>query len=192
MSQAAPVFLANVSAVEICRRFELKKEAWPLLRHDMGAKQFVEVLLANMQYVTAIDFVANALPIRDAIWWGCLCLHHACGSSLLPIEQASCQMIVLWLLRPNDQERVALAKAHADSLGAASPTGRLAMAAHIAGLTITGLSSPPSSVGSAAKAVADSVKLSSTKVEPLKLQPMQRQFIELGTHMGPAWLPQTA
>jgi hypothetical protein len=35
-----------------------------------------------------IDFIAHALPAREAVWWGCLCLQHACGSNLSPADKA--------------------------------------------------------------------------------------------------------
>jgi hypothetical protein len=67
-------------------------------------------------------------PAREAIWWGCMCLQHACGDSLSLTEKAACRAAVQWVLQPTEENRAA-AKAPADKAGPTNPAGALAAAA---------------------------------------------------------------
>lgn len=175
------VRVTGATAGEICARFDLKKEAQPLLRDGMGPREFVEALVANKQYVAGIDFVAHALPAREAVWWGCLCLQHACGGSLSAEERAACQAAVHWVLTPSEENRAA-AKAPAEKMGPGSPAGQLAMAANQTGGNLASPKAPPMppAVFAPAKAVAGAVKLASTKCDPVRIVETQRSFVELG------------
>lgn len=175
------VNVAIAPAAEICSRFVPKKEARSLLCDGMGPREFVEALLANKQYVTGIDFVAHALPVREAVWWGCLCVQHACGGSLSALESKACAAAARWVLEPTN-ENCAAAQVPAQASEAASPTGRLARAvAQIDGTFASPNSPPLPPVPFApAKEVAVAVKLASVKVDPVKNIDTQRLFLELG------------
>jgi hypothetical protein len=116
------------TAAEICARFDLKAEAKPLLRDGMPPRDFIEALVVNKQYVSGIDFVAHALPPREAVWWGCLCLQHACGDSLSAQEKAACRTAVRWIFEPTD-DLPAVAHARAVKLASikADPATRAEM-----------------------------------------------------------------
>ena len=169
------------TAAEVCIRFDLNKEARSLLRDGMGLREFVEALVANRQYIGSIDFIAHALPPREAVWWGCLCLQHACGDNLSPQDKAACKAAVKWVLDPTEGNRVA-AKAPAEAAGPASPAGASALAVHETGGNLAPPKVPPVLPGpfAPAKAVARAVKFASTKIEPIKIVEMQRLFVELG------------
>jgi hypothetical protein len=170
-----------VTAVEICAQFYLPKEARQHLLPDMGPREFVEVLLGNKLYLGGIDFVAHALPAREAIWWGCLCLQYACGDKLSPPERAACKAAVQWVLRPTEENRAA-AKTPAEAAGSASPAGALAVAANQTGGNIALPKAPPTPAGpfAPAKAVAMAVKLASTRGDPVKMADRQKLFVDLG------------
>jgi Family of unknown function (DUF6931) len=170
-----------VTAAEICDRFDLDKEAWSLLYDDMGPLQFAEALIANRQFLTGIDFIAHALKPREAVWWGCLCLQHACGDDLTERDIAACRAAVQWVLEPTEEYRAA-AQAPAEDAGPGSVAGRLAMAAHQ-----TSGPGTPHKAGPAgpdpfapAKAVAGAIKLASAKCDPVKIAETQRLYAELG------------
>src|SRR5262249_3684574 len=152
-----------------------------LLRNGIEPREFVEALVADKQYTTGIDFIAHLLPARQAIWWGCLCLQHACGDLLSPTEKAACRAAVQWVLRPTEEVRVA-AKAPADRAGPANPAGALAAAANQTGGSITPANAPRMSPGpfAPAKAVATAVKLASTKGDPIKMADRHELFVRLG------------
>jgi hypothetical protein len=181
MDNAPLLNIKAATAVEICTRFDLEKEAQTLLHDGMGPREFCEVLVANKQYIGGIDFIAHALPAREAVWWGCLCLQHACGERLSPLDKAACKAAVQWVLEPTEEKRAA-AKATAEAAGHASPGAALARAANETGGNFAPPKVPPMppSPFAPGKAVAGAVKLASIKADPVKITDTHRLFMELG------------
>jgi hypothetical protein len=176
--------LVNVTAAtasEICARLYLDKATLALLRPAMSPRGFVDALMEAQKYLAAIDFIAHALPAREAIWWGCLCLQRTSGNKLEPWERRAFRITVQWVLQPNEANREA-AKQPADVLGPASAAGCLAAAANQTGGSIGPPQGPPipPSPFAPARAVAIAIKVASTKCDPPEIQSTQRSFIELG------------
>jgi len=175
--------IAVASAAEICARYNLTPEAKALLREGMAPGEFVGALVEHKQYVAGIDFLCHALPAREAIWWGCLCMQHACGDAEFPApERAAAIAAVRWVMQPTDENRAA-AKSPAEVAGAASSAGALAGA-----VTQTAPAAPPPDVPNMppppalvwAKSVATAVKLASIKGDPARMLHRQRALLELG------------
>ncbi len=189
MSGRPFVRITAATAAEVCARFNLKKEALALLRDGMGPGEFVEALAASKQYLAGIDFMAHALPPREAVWWGCLCLQHACGDNLLPADKAACTAAVQWIMQPSEEIRAA-ALAPAQAAGPASPAAGLAMAVYQTGGNVAPSNAPPAPPPpfAPAKAVAGAVKMACTKADPVKIVETQRLFLELaaGLAEGPS------
>jgi len=166
---------------EICANFYLPKEARRELRRGMNPREFLNTLLANHEYVAGIDFVAHALPARETIWWGCLCLQYAFGEKLSDKDRAACRAAVQWIRQPDEDHRKA-AKMPADIAGPQSVAGKLATAVVLTG----GSQAPPNlpvkppSPYAPSKAVASSVKLASLQGDNAKLSFRQQSFVELG------------
>ena len=89
--------------------------------------EFVEALDRRKQYLTGIDFMAHALPARDAVWWGGLCLRDArvamrfVLADRLPPRQAAVQ----WVMQRRAESRRRAPAGHAG--GPRSVAGGLAM-----------------------------------------------------------------
>ena len=178
------------AAIDVCRNFDLKEEARPLLREGQSPREFLDALLAGKKYAQGIDFLAHALPPREAIWWGCLCLEKGTGSDLPPLDLEAFKAAAKWVLDPSEENRHA-AQTRGKALGASAPAGLIAMAA---GWTGGSLAPPMTSANPKvpqpppvppgpfvpAKAVAGAILLASAKGDPTKLLPMQRSFVELG------------
>ncbi|HLM98352.1 MAG TPA: hypothetical protein VK335_03675 [Bryobacteraceae bacterium] len=182
MSNVSLVKIEATTAAEICARFLVRQEARALLRDGMTPGAFIEALINNKQYIAGIDFLAHALPPREAVWWGCLCFQHAWGDRMSAVDQAAATTVVQWVLQPSDSTRGA-AKVQAESVGPASVAGALAMAAYQTG---PGIASPcgrpaaaPPPFGTA-QAVANAVKLACTKSDPARIVETQRGFVGLG------------
>jgi len=169
------------TAAEICTNFFLPRDARRTLRRSMSPREFLDALLAKKQYTTGIDFIAHALPARDAIWWGCLCFQYAFGEKLTAADRAACTAAVLWVWQPTEVHRVA-AKEPADLAGPHSAAGALAMAVYQTGGSLAPPNMPvkPPSPFAPAKAVAISVKVASLRGEKAKLSFRQKSFVELG------------
>lgn len=146
----------------------------------MGAKslsnigELVQLLVAKKQYLAGVDFLSQALPAREAIWWGCLCMRHVTVNKFSPMDRAACKAAVQWVLQPNEENRSA-GKIPGDAAGHSSPAGLLAMA--------VALSAQHSH---REKMVANAVKLASTKAVPAKIVDTQRLFVELGIGVADA------
>ncbi len=181
MSSAPLVYATASTAAEICSRVYLDKAALDLLRPGMSPRAFVDALVEKGQFLAGIDFMAHVLPSREAIWWGCLCLHHTCGSKLEPWERRAYRLTVQWVLQPDETNREAT-KQPALVLGPASAAGCLAAAANQTGGSIGPPDGPPMPPSPLApnKAVAIAVKVASTKVDAPEIQPTQRSLIGLG------------
>jgi hypothetical protein len=175
------VKIQETTAAEICARFDLEEKALPLLRGGIGPREFVEALLADKQYATGISFMAHALPAREAIWWGCLCIQHACGENLTAPDKAAARAAVQWVMRPTEQNRAA-AKAPGEAARAPSPAGALAMATSLTGGSLGPPNAPPVPPPPFAWAayVATAVKFAAIKVEPARIAETRRLFVELG------------
>ncbi len=167
MNRGPLVKIAAPDAAQICAQFDLKPEARQLLKSGMPPDEFLAALIGKKRYVDAIDFLSFALPPREGLWWGCLCMQHAYGDQLSVPERAAAIAAVEWVLRPTEENRAA-AKAPAETAGPAVAAGALAMAAAVAG-SVQG-----------AKSVSAAVKLACTKSEPIKMTAVQRAYVELG------------
>lgn len=183
MGNESLVKVAAATAGEICACFELKPEARPLLRDGMGPKEFVDALVARKQFLAAIDFMAHALPAREAVWWGCLCLQHATAGNLSPVDKDACRAAVQWVIQPTEENRAA-AQTVAQAAGTMSPAGQLAVAASQAGGPPN--ASAPPGPSAAAKSVAGAVKIVTSKAEPVKIIETQRLFVELAIGVAEA------
>jgi hypothetical protein len=184
------VYATASTAAEICSRVYLDKAVLELLKPGMSPRAFLDVLLEKEKYLAGIDFMAHLLPAREAVWWGCLCLHHTCGSKLEPWERRAYRLTVQWVLQPTEANRAAT-KEPADVLGPASAAGCLAGAASQTGGSIGPPEGPPMPPNPLApsRAVAIAVKVASTKVEPEQILPTQRSLIGLGLGVAEGRFP---
>jgi uncharacterized protein DUF6931 len=177
--------ITATTAAEVCANFALEKEAQQLLRDGISPRDFVAALIENKRHVDAIDFLAHALPVREGIWWGCLCMQHSMGDNKPPPDKAAATAAVEWLMRPSEENRAA-AKALALTADPVSPAGALAMAVSLTGGSIyppeLPFKAPPPFASE--KAVARAVKLASIKCAPAKIAKTQRSYVELAIQVA--------
>jgi hypothetical protein len=150
----------------------------------MNPRELVAALLENKKYPDAIDFMAHALPVREGIWWGCLCMQHALGDNLSPPDRAAATAAVKWLMQPTEKNRAA-ATAPAMAAEPLSPAGALAMAVSLTGGSIHPPELPfkPPPPFAPQVAVARAVKIASIKGEP-PIAKTQRSYIELAIQVA--------
>jgi hypothetical protein len=170
MNQAPLVKIPAATAAEICAHFHVPSDARKLLQEGMAPAAFVESLVANKHFVPAIDFLSHALPLREGVWWGCLCMQHACGNRLPAPEYAAARAAVQWVLQPTEESRAA-AKAPAEAAGPATPAGALAISVTLSGFA-------------GSRTVANAVKLASIRSEPVEVAGVQKAFVQLGMEIA--------
>ena len=174
--------VAAARAAEVCERYELDRRARPLLKPDATPREFLGVLEAERQRQSAVCFLAHALPAREAVWWGSLCVAQAGGSALPPAEAAAARAAAAWVLEPTEENRHAAEKASTDA-----PKGTAAeMLAVAAGWTGGSLAPPlpkvppvPPGPWLPAKGVYGAVLLAAT-ASGGDVQETLRLFVELG------------
>jgi hypothetical protein len=154
------------TAAEVCAQFDLPRKARALLRPGIAPPEFMNALLAHQEYIAGIDFLAHALPVREAVWWGCLCMQHACGDNLTSVDKAAAIAAVRWIEQPTEENRTA-AMAPADAAGPSSPAGTLARAASLA-------------ADDPRRSIANAVHLASVKGGADRMSARQRSYFELG------------
>jgi hypothetical protein len=181
MAPAPLVKIGATSAAEICARVQLPRDALALLRQGMGPRDFVQALLDGKKYVAGVDFVAHALPPREGIWWGCLCVQRAYGDTLSPADRAAAIAAVQWVLRPGE-EAGAAARRPAETAGPKSAAGAHAAAAFLTSGNAASSRAVSSVSGpfATAKAVGKAVKIASLQGPPAKIPHTQRAMVELG------------
>jgi hypothetical protein len=170
-------------AAEICGRFELRDGARPLLTPSATPRGFLETLELSGQLPSALSFLAHALPPREAVWWGCLCLRHASAAAPPPAEAAALKAVAEWVLEPTEERR-GIAATLAETAGIGTPAGSLATAVAWTGGS---LSPPDPQVPKVppgpwlpAKAVSGAVLLASARADPVRIENVQRSFVQLG------------
>lgn len=124
----------GASPADLCRRFEPSHIAKRLLDDPhIGADEFLSELIERKCSIDAIQFLAQSLPPRSAIWWGCLCAWHAAnGTGLRDEDEAALRAVARWVLDPT-AERLHAAQAVAAVPELKSPALRLASAVTFAG-----------------------------------------------------------
>jgi hypothetical protein len=180
------VKIQAATAAEICAHFYLQSNAKKILRGGTNPQEFLALLIEKRQYLPAIDFLAHALPAREGIWWGCLCMQHALGDDLPPLDRAAATATTRWVIEPSEENRAA-ASAPAEAAGMPSIAGWLARA-----VAQTGGNMAPPGVPffkapepfAPAKGVATAVKFSLAKAEPRLLEKMQNAYLELGIQIA--------
>ena len=181
MSNAPLVKIEAATAAEICGRFPLTREARALVQDGMGPLPFIDALMADKQYIAGIDFLAHALPPREGVWWGCLCLptclrkRHELRRIMQRREPRSSgftaeRQHASWR---EGARRSCGARVDCRSVGHSSVPDRSRVRSSRRADTPV----PPFA---AAKSIANAVKLACTKSGPLRVIETQRSFVELG------------
>jgi hypothetical protein len=167
--------------MDLCERAKVEEGAKALLKDEHTPRQFLELLTGKGLFLDAIRFLAYALPKREAVGWGCLCVRHSMGTedaSKISETQVAAER---WVSNPDEGNRQA-AKAAVDKEGAESPSGLLALAAYFSGGSVVPANlepvPPPDHV--TPQFVAGAVMISAVKNQPEKAVEKYRAFLQKG------------
>jgi hypothetical protein len=181
MTQAGFPKVSASSAAEICGRYEPSEGARRMQREGLTPRQFLELLVQAGQFRDAAEFLAHALPRREAIWWACLGVRHAYGGALPPNQVAALKAAVEWVLEP-DESRRRLAQAAGEAADFGTPGGCVALAVYASGGSLIAPNLPevaPEPYMSA-QAVSASIGMASGQGDPGTVAALQRELVELG------------
>ncbi len=181
MDQGAFSRVSAKTAAEVCGHYKLSKSAQKVLRDGVTPRQFVEQLVQLRQYVDAFDFLAHALPKREAIWWACLSVRHAQAPALPAKEFAALKAAVEWVLEPDESRRRA-AQAAGEAADFGTPAGCAALAVYGSGGSLGPAIFPdvPPGPYMTAQAVSGSITMASAAGDPGTMPDVGRELVELG------------
>jgi hypothetical protein len=106
---------------EICRYFQLSKEAKKLLKPELAPQQFLALLMEKNLLQDGVQFMAHTLPPREAIWWACLAARGGLGDEPTEEDQAALKLAEQWVFKPTEEHRrITLAAAEAAEFNTAA------------------------------------------------------------------------
>jgi hypothetical protein len=180
---AAPAKATRL-ANEVARPLTLSERAVGLLTPTLTPRQYFDRLASVPLPDDAIRFLAAALPKREAVGWGLLCLKELL---VKPLEAPAAKALAAaeaWVKDPSEANRQA-AGAAAEAAGYGTPGGCLAAAAFWSGGSLAPPHLPPvpprdDLTGSA---VTGAIVLAAAQAEP-GLEPAKARGLALGADVA--------
>ena len=160
---------------------ELGDEAMAMLQPNLDPRAFVERLTAGKLYRDAVQFLAHALPKREAIWWAWVAARRASGNNPPPKIAAALSAVENWISQPSDETRRA-ARAAGEKAEFRTPAGCVGLAVFLSGGSLAAPGAPEVPPGEflSAKMVAGAVIVSALGTEPEKGPEKFQSFISQG------------
>jgi hypothetical protein len=186
MSNGALVKVTAKTAAEIYKLFAPSDEAKKLATDSLPPKQALDLLIDKGQLADAVQFLAHALPKREAVWWACLCARAAAGTSPTPPISAALAAAEKWAREPREENRRAT-EAAAQTAGVGTPAGCAALAAFFSGGSLgpPHLKQPiPPGPTLTPRAVAGAIMLAAVQDEPEKAPEKYRKFLAQGLEVA--------
>ncbi|QEL19442.1 DUF6931 family protein [Limnoglobus roseus] len=161
------------TAAEVYAKYPIHPAAAALDRGATDGQTFLAALVAAGQYRDAVTFLANALPIRESLWWACECAGDG------PATEACRQ----YVCEPTDaNRRAAWAAAEAADFDTPGATAAVAAFLSAGSLSEPGLPAVPPPDGVAATAVANTIILAAAVNGPPTLADERyREYLIVGT-----------
>jgi hypothetical protein len=188
---------ATKSAAEtIAGVAELSDEAMALLQPDLDPRSYVDRLTAGKLYRDAVQFLAHALPKREAVWWAWVAARRGSGEKPPPKIAAALSAVETWISQPSDENRRA-AKAAGEKAEYRTPAGCVGLAVFLSGGSLAAPGGPEVPPGEylSAKMVAGAVIVSALATEPEKGPEKFQSFISQGLEVArriKLWEPKKA
>ncbi len=184
MDNAEPATKPATTLRDLCERAKLEEDAKALLKDEHTPRQFLELLIGKELFLDAIRFLAYALPKREAVGWGCLCVRHSLETEDASKISETHVAVEKWVYNPDEENRRA-AQAAADKEGSESPSALLAMAAFFSGGSIVPANLEPVAPPDYAtpRLVAGAVMISAVESQPEKAAEKYRVFLQKGMRL---------
>ena len=145
----------------------------------------ISTLLEQRRAVEAVNFLAHALPRREAVWWAWVCARKASGPKPPPKIQAALDATERWIVQPTDENRrQAMLLGEAADFG--TPAGAAALGAFFTSGSLAPPEAPPVPPGEfmTAKAVCGSVILAAVATEPEKAPGKFQEYVRLALEVA--------
>jgi hypothetical protein len=174
------------TAAVICQQLPAMDEATRgLLTDNPTPQQFLQQLAQAKNYRLLIQFLAQALPKREAVWWACICCHAIISSDTKEPVQFALQAAKDWVREPNEAQR-RLAETAVQHAGYDHPACWAALAAFWSHGSLTPVDqpmvAPPDKL--CGQAVAGAISLAAVLNEPQQADARYQQFIRQGINIA--------
>ncbi|HUS04978.1 MAG TPA: hypothetical protein VMZ52_01690 [Bryobacteraceae bacterium] len=166
-----------MTTAEICNAFSLTAEARQAVAAASTPKQVLAVLAEKQLLTDALQFVAHALPKRQAVWWAAKCVRQV-NPAPPPEAAAALDAAEKWIAEPTDEHRKAAMDA-ANKAELSTPAGCTGLAAFYS----SGLGPDPKAEFMTAKAAGAAVLMAATAGPPESVQTHFREFLTKGIEL---------
>ncbi len=173
------------SAAEVSVRARLGEEARALLAEGMTCRQYLDQLVERHLDADAVQFLAHALPKREAVWWACLCAVQVLGPEPAPAATAALDAARAWVIDPKDEKRRATFPA-AEAADLGTPAGCTAAAAYFSGGSLAPANLPAVAPAEhlTAHLAASALTLAAVIKEPEKAAEKHASFLQIGLEIA--------
>ncbi len=156
----------------------------------MTARQYLDHLVEHKLDADAVQFLAHALPRREAVWWASLCVGPMLGPDSPAVAAAALEAARAWVIDPTDEKRrAAFPAAEAADIG--TPAGCTAAAAYFSGGSLApahlAAVAPPEHV--TPLLVASALTLAAVIKEPEKADEKYAAFLRTGLEIASGGIP---
>lgn len=184
MTDRRLIKISGRSPAAVCERFELSEGAQAISPEGLTPEQFLGRLIEGEHFADAANFLAHALPVREAVWWAATSTRAAAAE----MDAKNAQVLSLaerWVREPTDDNRYA-AFAAAQEAGLNSPASFVGVAAYMSGKSIAPaeLEAVPPPEGVTGTMAACAVILSAVTPDPLQATDKYRQFLAKGMEIA--------
>ncbi len=119
-------------AREVVPAIRLSDEAKGLLRPELTAVEYFDLLVKEKLFPDAVRVISQVMTASEAVWWGILCLWEANRPRPGPATERVLRTATQWLQSPTDENRHEVAAA-GRAAGPETPAGMLGSATLLAG-----------------------------------------------------------
>ncbi|KXF83501.1 DUF6931 family protein [Enterovibrio coralii] len=170
-------------AENILKLYEPQEGILPLIEPGMTPAQLIQRAMQEGLYADAVIFLAHGLPVREAVWWGCVCagMRDDWDEKQLGAIHAA----KAWVHTPDETSR-RYAEQMANEATLQNGAGWIAQAVFWSGGSITGPSDPvvPPPEYLYAHAVGGSINLTAILPDGAQAEARYHQFIEMGINIA--------
>ena len=171
-------------AATVCNQVHLEKASRKLLRDDLTAIAFINLLADNGSFGDAVRVLAHLLPQRESVWWACLCARQVPLPDPQPELDAALQAAEMWVTEMTEESRRAAGdaakEAEVSTAAGCAANAAFATSGSIAPLDAQPVSPPP---GLPAQYVAASILVSALSPNPTDAPQKYRIFLNQGIEL---------
>lgn len=174
-----------VSIWSLCESAGVSDQARKYAKTDMSPGVLLGKLIDAELYVDVIKLVSHALPKREAIWWGALCVEMISTKDDPPEDIEALRSVVQWVIEPKESQRIQAAFA-ADQCQTASPACSLAQAVKWSdgSMSRPGLPEVPPEPEMTPNAIVAAVRFAAKKGSRAKQTQRLREFLRLAVEVA--------